>query len=238
MSTLRLGANARNEHPVDSRLTDDPPRDRAPMFTRDGQSIVFYSTRGGDWEAWTIRTDGSGLRRIAANPGGVVYSIPSPRDDSVLVNPAVDDAYFVRAWLNNPSKTPERLPYSGVGDAVVDGMDWSHDGSKIACIVISHGGHTAHVAVDDLSTQRLTIVNDDTAGGVRWLPDNRRLVYFGNNRSELVTFDTITRQRTAVDVQLPGPSVNDVFAIARDGRTIYYGAVVHTDADLWIAERK
>jgi hypothetical protein len=72
---------------------------------------------------------------------------------------------------------------------------------------------------------------------VRWLADNRRVVYFTNKRWDLVVFDTVTRTRTVVDVRLPAPSTDDMFAISPDNRTIYYGAV-RTEADIWIAERK
>src|SRR4029453_1929596 len=43
-------------------VTDDSPRDRAPVFTRDGQALLFYSNREGAWAIWSIRTDGSNLR--------------------------------------------------------------------------------------------------------------------------------------------------------------------------------
>jgi len=38
-------------------------------------------------------------------------------------------------------------------------------------------------------------------------------------------------------VRLPGASLDDTFAISRDNRTIYYGAV-RVEADIWIMERK
>src|SRR5262249_29874842 len=66
------------------RLTDDAARDRSAVFTRDGQSVVFYSNRDGAWAAWTIRTDGSNLRKIAGLEGGAIYPIPSPIDDTVV----------------------------------------------------------------------------------------------------------------------------------------------------------
>ena len=49
--------------------------------------------------------------------------------------------------------------------------------------------------------------------------------------------DAVTKQRMRIDVQLPGAAINDMFAVSRDGRTIYYGAV-HAEADIWVAERK
>ena len=54
---------------------------------------------------------------------------------------------------------------------------------------------------------------------------------------ELVVVDTVTRKRTVVDVRLPAPSMNEMFAISPDNRTIYYGAA-RAEADIWIVERK
>ncbi|HSC28163.1 MAG TPA: protein kinase [Vicinamibacterales bacterium] len=51
-------------------VTDDPARDRAPMFTPDGQSLVFYSNRNGTYETWVVGVDGGGLRKIGSVPGG------------------------------------------------------------------------------------------------------------------------------------------------------------------------
>ncbi|HEX5498949.1 MAG TPA: hypothetical protein VFX03_06975, partial [Thermomicrobiales bacterium] len=201
------------------RLTDDAPRDRAPEFTRDGKSVLFYSTRGGNWAIWTIHTDGSGLQQIATASGGVLYPIPSPLDDSFLYSAVEREPFFYRAWLN-AQKPAERLTYVAANDIDVEPMDWSSDGSKLACTAITQGGHPAGVGVYDLAAHRLTMLNEDAANGVRWLPDNRRLMYFDRKGSELVVFDIVTRQRTVVPVDLPGPALNDVFALSRDGRTI------------------
>ena len=63
------------------------------------------------------------------------------------------------------------------------------------------------------------------------------MVYFAKNGTQLIVLDTVTRERTVVDVSLPGPSIIDVFAVSPDGRTIYYGAS-RAEADIWIVERK
>ena len=71
--------------------------------------------------------------------------------------------------------------------------------------------------------------------GVKWLPDGRRLLCFGNSGRELVVYDTVTRTRTVVEVRLPGPAVDGIFALSPDGRTIYYGAT-RTESDIWIVK--
>jgi hypothetical protein len=79
-------------------------------------------------------------------------------------------------------------------------------------------------------------VSSDPVWCVKWLPDDRRVIYFTRNGAELVVLDTVTGARTRVDVILPAPSVADVFAFAPDGRTVYYGAA-RAEADIWIIER-
>jgi hypothetical protein len=39
-----------------------------------------------------------------------------------------------------------------------------------------------------------------------------------------------------IDVTLPGPAINEPFAVSPDGRTIYYGAM-RSQSDIWIVER-
>ena len=55
------------------RVTDDVPRDRAPMFTPDGRSLVFYSNRDGNWALWMVAMDGGNLRKVAGDESGAVY---------------------------------------------------------------------------------------------------------------------------------------------------------------------
>ena len=81
------------------------------------------------------------------------------------------------------------------------------------------------------------MISEDETYAAKWLTDGRRVVYFAKNGWELVVLDTMTRRRTVVDVRLPGPTTNEMFAITPDNRTIYYGAA-RAEADIWIVERK
>jgi dipeptidyl aminopeptidase/acylaminoacyl peptidase len=148
------------------RVTDDPARNRAPMFTPDGRSLVFYSNRDGNWAAWII----------------------------------------------------------GI------------DGARLAGSLRSDNGRPSGVGVYEIGAQTTTMISADETPAVRWLADSRRVVYFTKNGWELVVLDTVTRKRTIVDVRLPGPSTNEIFAISPDNRTIYYGAA-RAEADIWIMER-
>jgi len=217
------------------RLTDDAHRDRAPMFAYDGKSVVFYSNRDGNWTGWAMRTDGSGLRNLPAVPDGVVYPIPSPIDDRVVFSGSNGKHVYVMR-LNGNSK-PELLPATWVNDAMLMPTSWSPDGKRIAGPIAAQSGRFVGVGMYDLAARTMTPLCDDQTAAVRWLPDGRRLVYFAADGAELVTLDTVTKERRVVPVQLPGPSAAEVIALSRDGRTIYYGAV-RAQSDIWLAETR
>jgi eukaryotic-like serine/threonine-protein kinase len=216
------------------RITDDASRDRGPTFTRDGRSLVFYSNRDGQWAIWSIRVDGSNLRKVATASAGAIYPVVSPEDESVVFS-AIDvaDGIF-RVPLTGG--TPQKLAMKERAGTFF-ATDWSPDGSKLAGANQSRAGRVTGVAIYDLRDHSSTVAVSDEAYGPRFLPDGRRLVYFVEGTSELVVFDTVTRQRTVVPIRLPGRPTNDVFALSADGRTIIYGAA-RAESDIWIAERK
>ena len=217
------------------RITDDPPRDRAPVFTPDGRSLVFYSNRDGYWGVWTVGIDGGGLRKITGPEASVMYPQVSPKGDALIFAQVSAALGLFSVPLNGGSPSP--LPRS-----IIDGKSfmqsaWSPNGSRLAGVLRSDNGRPSGLGVYDLAAGAMTIVGDDETSGVRWLSDSRRLVYFATSGRELVVLDTVSRQRTVVDVRLPAPSTDEVFALSPDNRHIYYGAA-RAEADIWIAQQR
>ena len=61
------------------RLTDDTHRDRGPAWSPDGGRIAFYSDRGGRYQLWLIRPDGSDLVQATALGSGTAnFPVWSP----------------------------------------------------------------------------------------------------------------------------------------------------------------
>jgi hypothetical protein len=141
------------------------------------------------------------------------------------------------APIGATASTPTRLAGNETGGKYFGPTSWSSDGALLTGPLALASGHYAGVGVYDLGARRTVEVSTDKTGGVEWLPNTRRLLYFTNNGTLLVVVDYATRVRTVVDVRLPAPAPDDTFAIAPDGRTIYYGAA-RAEADIWIVERK
>ena len=218
------------------RITDDAARDRAPVFTPDGRSLMFYSNRDGKWGPWIIGVDGGGLRKVADPPSGAVYAYVSPKGDAMaFVSDSGRDA-FIASIDHNPV-TVTQLPGTAVDGKFFTATDWSPDATKLAGVFAAESGRPAGVGVYDLRAKSAALLSADETSAAKWLGDGRRMVYFAKNGRELVVLDSVTRQRTVVDVRLPAPSINDTFAISPDRRTIYYGAE-RAEADIWIVERK
>lgn len=85
-------ADADGRNPV--RLTSDPGMDIQPVWTPDGQRMVFVSARGGARQIYVMRADGSGVYPITGLPGGAEEPAVSPDGRAVAFTgyPAGRDA--------------------------------------------------------------------------------------------------------------------------------------------------
>ena len=218
------------------RVTDDDARDRSPVFTPDGRSLVFYSNRDGQWSPWIIGVDGGGLRKIAVTEQGAVYPVVSPKGDTLIFVTGAGREMF-SAPISATISTPTRLSGNETGGKFLGPTSWSSDGTLLVGPLAAASGHYAGVGVYDLGLRRTTEVSGDKTGAVQFVPNSRRVIYFTKNGTELVVIDTATGIRTVVDVRLPAPASDDNFVFAPDGRTIYYGGS-RAEADIWIVERK
>lgn len=216
------------------RLTDDMPRDRSPRWAPDGKSIVFYSNRDGAYAIFSIRPDGSNLTRLTAPAKRDAYYPDLSPVDGTLVY--ADDNF--QSFFFAPPFARGGRPRPAMGLEVDGGVmqltAWSPDGKLISGPVVSRAsGNPIGVGMYDVATQRGTKLTDDAGQwSVPFLPDGRRLMYVTTG-SELVVLDIATRARRVVPVALGGPVNSESYAIAPDGRTIFYGAH-RQEANVWM----
>jgi Tol biopolymer transport system component len=116
------------------RITNDAYRDRGPKFPPDGKSLVFYAARGGFYQLWSVRIDGSGLEQLT-NLG---------EKDSVTLPTLSPDGRFIATWNESgiwlfdrtkpmANQKPVTIP-AGERDGhkvIFAPLEWSGDSKRI-----------------------------------------------------------------------------------------------------------
>jgi hypothetical protein len=217
------------------RLTNDAVRERSPVWAPDGRFLAIYTSRP-NWEIWRVGSDGGGLAMLMSAPEQLIGPIFSPSGDRLVAPGNTSDVY-----MTDLSKAPGEANVIVLPGTVLEGQrllptSWSRDGRTLAGYLRAPSGTQVGVAVYDVASAALRKINGDGTPHVRWLSDNRRVVYFVNQGTALVVTDTVSGRRVQSTTPLPLPSTSG-FALSPDGRRIYYGGM-RTESDIWIVEVK
>lgn len=214
-------------------LTPDNYRHAWPRWSPDGQRIAFTSRRTGDYELWIMNRDGSSLHQLSQSGGGhyspwstdgsmIAYSIHTPKNDCVIINPD-------KAWSD------QKFVYlSPLSDATLsfEGWSWSADGKKLAGIRHLPNGIHSGIGIYDLETKTYDWLTDFGDWPI-WLNDDRHLLFV--SQGTIYLFDTRSRKYHQVfvvtdqDVDIGSP------ALSRDNRTLYF-TYVAAEADIWLMD--
>ena len=97
-----------------TRLTNDPQADGRPVFTPDGQTVVFHSARtAGKQQIWSVGVDGSGLTQLtrdsvnfspSVSPDGQTIAYVSVRDKNYDIWLMSKDGSNQRAFTRSPQQ--------------------------------------------------------------------------------------------------------------------------------------
>ncbi|MGH9905490.1 MAG: TolB family protein [Pyrinomonadaceae bacterium] len=212
-------------------LTDDNFRnDGWPRWAPDGKRIAFTSRRTGDYELWVINRDGSGLRQLTESKGGhyspwssdgtIAYSIHTPKNDCVIIQP--DQNWRDQKLSHLPPLSDPNLSF--------EGWTFSPDGRRLAGIRHLPNGSHSGIGFYDQDSGTYDWLTDFGDWPV-WLKDNRRLLFV--SQGKILLFDTATRKHQEVltvtdqDVDIGSPSLSP------DNRVIYF-TFVAAEADIWL----
>ncbi len=227
------------------RLTDDVHRDRGPMWTPDGAWLVFYSNRGGRYDLWRIRPDGTGLQRITASTGDTTEPTnprlaPDGRTIAAGVTTAGGNALIVLELDRAISEIDEPLPIPENRAPNFSPVRFSHDARWIAGTTFDSGTFNPAICLYDLQTGALTVLRTPDGQALEsfahgdtlmdWI-DEHRLLFWDEKRRSAFIWDIKTSSARAVP-SIPGPCE---IRVVNGGRTLVL-CRYYTESDIWMLQ--
>jgi Tol biopolymer transport system component len=217
------------------RLTDDAARDRGVSWRPDGASLAFYSDRGGSYEIWSIRPDGSGLERLAAaSRGSRNFPVWSPDGSRIAASSVPGNWSLLQlgpggAGAGGAVET-EMPPPEG---ARFWPMSWSPDGRRIAGGVMGEDGILRGVGIYSIDTRRYeSSPSPQRLAWVvpRWLSDGRRLVV--RDTRGIAVLDPATWREKRI-VTVGGYAIGQSVRVAPGDRFLTWTETA-TEGDVWM----
>jgi Tol biopolymer transport system component len=221
------------------QLTPDTADHIQPRFSPDGEHIAFASNRGGDWDIWVMRRDGTGLIPLANDPAAEFSPCWSPDGTQIAFSVWSRRARTWEIW-GCPVARPaaRRLITTGMCPA------WSPDGTCLAVQRAPQGGDRAFeiwtVDVASGNARRIAEKHGAACLAPRWSPDGKALLYCavpttvsaagaGRDSPEIAELWTVD-VRTGAEVRLPaaqGASFSPAWAA--DGRIFFVSGMSGTE---------
>lgn len=194
-----------------------------PMWSPDGSRVAFTSNRGGDFDIYVMKSDGSDQRRLTDMVGRESSPAWSPRGNSIaFVNGG--DTTFAGMVNSTECNHPNIYLVSADGGLPVKLTDkgantdpsWSPDGKRIAFTSDRDGDYEIYLL--DVGGDRLVqLTHNDGADDVdpSWSPDGVSIAYGrGYARRDFCRMEGIIENPLAPDATAWGA---DLYVVGVDG---------------------
>jgi len=195
------------------RLMDDTHRDRGPTWSADGDLLYFYSNRGGRYNSWQIRPDGTGARPLTNTDGpDIMDAVVSPDGRRVAVTTSRSTEELSLMYeLDQPLASSSELPTTPTGTlSEFSALRFSPDGRYLAGYSTGSPEYGS-IGVVDVKTMEMTRVRPPDGGSISlskqskldWI-DDTRLIAWDQTRSTTFIHDVATGTTREVE-GLQGP---------------------------------
>jgi TolB protein len=148
----------------------------APAWSPDGSTIAFSSRRDGNWEIYTVRPDGTELRRLTRDEAFDAAPVWAPDGSGMIAfasdRGGVDSHLYLMA---HDGSGVRRLTF---GDDE-GSPDWSPDGRRIVYAGFSSGNADIWTIEADGSGARRLTRSEIFEYTPRWSPDGRWIAFEG-----------------------------------------------------------
>ena len=216
------------------QLTDDAAKDRQPFWSPDGSRLLFYSNRGGRYEAWLLSLQEGKPERVLPEGRGEPASFPVWSPDGRRVactlesGPAMID-------LTEPLATRRPEPFasaSSLGESFYP-TSWSGDGERIA-------GNISRLDRSILDGIGVYLVPSRTyerwtsrGSNPVWLHGSGRLLY--TEGGNILAFDPRTHEARQV-LEPPSSSAYLSMSTGPGDRSLFVVRAVD-EGDIWLLTR-
>jgi eukaryotic-like serine/threonine-protein kinase len=204
------------------QLTSGGSKNRLPRWSPDGLLIAFYSNRGGHYQAWTIRPDGSDLTLISdANP--LYNPVWSPDGKKLACNVGGGEGLSLIDLTLPPAKRlPTPLPRSA---HPLNPCSWSSDGRQLIGLTVEPG-----VFAYSFATRSYERITSDPAFYPVWLHDNQSILYLSEGKLRIVD----ARGHASRELYRP-PANSELRSVSAspDDRVIYTVRSIQ-EGDIWL----
>jgi serine/threonine protein kinase len=213
------------------RLTDDAAQDIIPRWSPDGAWIAFISDRGGKYEIWKLRPDGSELSQMTYEPGkDVIAPVWSPDSRRLLYQIRNVNSFVIDATRSGTEQQPQVL--AGQQPPGFVPYDWSPDGTYLVGW-LPPGPKQRGIVVYSFATQRYDLLTHLGQFPV-WLNDNRRVLF--REWIDFYLLDRVSGKSEKI-YTLKGADQIGQHALSRDNRRLYF-TNVNSEADIWMVTQK
>lgn len=154
------------------RLASSPAAEIHPKADRGFRRVAFASNRDGDFEIFSIATDGSDLRQLTHNESDDVWPMWSP-DGQRIAYTAYGDGQPEIYVMKADGSEQVRLTNSPSTDAM---PDWSPEGDQIVFAGYRDGAHGIFIMNADGTNQR-RVTSEVYAQRPKWSPDGTQIAF-------------------------------------------------------------